>query len=243
MEQTRFPAMSVAIVTGASRGLGREVALALGRSGYNVAVNYRHSSEEAGEVVLSTGPRSIGVRADAGSFRDVEEMARKVYEKWGRIDVLINNAAITRDGLMIKCGEDDWDEVFRVNLKGCFNTVKAVAPFMIQARSGHIINISSRSGLRGKTGQAAYSASKASVIGFTYSLAKELGEYNIKVNCVLPGYMPTGMGTRAQGAMKQAREESILGCLSDPGEVAGFIAYLVTTETVTGQVFCLDSRV
>jgi 3-oxoacyl-[acyl-carrier protein] reductase len=235
--------MRVAVVTGASTGLGREVAFALGRSGYNVAVNYHHSPREAAEVVLGIGVQSMAVKADAGSFREVEEMAGKVYEKWGGIDVLINNAGITRDGLMIKCGEDDWDEVLRVNLKGCFNTVKAVAPLMIQAGGGHIINISSRSGLRGKAGQAAYSASKASVIGFTCSLAKEMGEYNIKVNCVLPGYMPTEMGMHAQGAMKQAREESILGSLSDPGEVAGFIAYLVTTKTVTGQVFCLDSRV
>ncbi len=235
--------MQVAVVTGASKGLGRQTAIALGRSGYRVAVNYHHSPKEAEEVVLGVGVQSTTVKADVGSFQDVEEMARKVFDKWGRIDVLINNAGITRDGLMINYGEDDWDEVLRVNLKGCFNTAKSIAPLMMQSGGGHIINISSHSGLRGKAGQAAYSASKASVIGLTYSLAKELGAYNIKVNCVLPGYMPTEMGMHAEGALKKAREESILGCLSDPEEVAEFIVYLVTTETVTGQVFCLDSRV
>jgi 3-oxoacyl-[acyl-carrier protein] reductase len=235
--------MRVAVVTGASKGLGREVAVSLGREGHHVVVNYHHSPKEAAAVVSGIGVQSMAVKADVGSFPEVQEMAGKVFEKWGRIDVLINNAGITRDGLMIKHGEDDWDEVLRVNLRGCFNTAKSFAPLMIQSGGGHIINISSHSGLRGKAGQAAYSASKASVIGFTYSLAKELGEHNIKVNCILPGYMPTEMGTHAQEAMKQAREESIFGRLSDPGEVAGFIAYLVTTETVTGQVFCLDSRV
>lgn len=235
--------MRVAVVTGASKGLGKEAALALGRAGYNVAVNYYHSPKEAEEVVLGTGTQSMVVKADVGSFRDAADMAGKVFAEWGRIDVLINNAGITRDGLMIKYREEDWDEALRVNLKGCFNTVKAIAPLMIRSGGGHIINVSSRSGLRGKSGQAAYSASKASVIGFTSALAKELGEYNIKVNCVVPGYMPTEMGVRAEEAMKRAREESLLRCLSDTGEVAGFIAYLVTTETITGQVFRLDSRV
>ena len=234
--------MRVAVVTGASRGLGREVAFALGRSGYNVAVNYHHSQKEAAAVVLGIGGQSMAVKADVGSVQDVELMVGKVLDEWGRIDVRINNAGITRDGLMIRYGEADWDEVFRVNLKGCFNTVKSIAPLMIRSGGGHIINISSYSGVRGKAGQVAYSASKASVIGFTSSLAKELGEHNIRVNCVLPGYMPTEMGVHAEGAMKRAEEESILDCLSDPGEVAGFIAYLVTTKTVTGQVFSLDSR-
>ncbi len=230
-------------MSGASKGLGREVAIALGRTGYAVALNYRHSPNEAEEVALHIGAHSMTVEADVGDSGEVEEMARKVSEKWGRIDVLVNNAGITRDGLMLHYGEDDWDEVLRVNLKGCFNTAKSIAPLMMRSGGGHIINVSSFSGLRGKAGQAAYSASKASIIGFTFSLARELAEYNIKVNCVLPGYMPTGMGVRAEGAMKKAREQSILGCLSHPGEVAGFIAYLVTTKTITGQVFCLDSRV
>jgi 3-oxoacyl-[acyl-carrier protein] reductase len=237
------PGMKVAVVTGASKGLGRELALALGRSGFHVAVNYHHSRAEAEEVLLGIGAHSVAVKADVASLRETEEMASKICEQWGGIDVLINNAGIAKDGLMIRYGEDDWDDVLRVNLKGCFNTVKVVAPCMVRAGGGHIINISSHSGLRGKAGQAAYSASKAAVVGFTYSLAKELGQHNIKVNAVLPGYMPTEMGRQAQDAMKKAREESILGRLSDPREVAGFITHLVTTETITGQVFCLDSRI
>ena len=129
-----------------------------------------------------------------------------------------------------------------VNLKGCFNTVKAFAPLMMKSGGGHMINISSYSGARGKAGQAAYSASKAALIGLTYTLAKELSEYKIKVNAVLPGYMPTEMGSKASEAMKKAKEESITGSLSDPKKVAEFIAYLITTENITGQVFCLDSR-
>jgi 3-oxoacyl-[acyl-carrier protein] reductase len=234
--------MKVAVVTGGSRGLGREVALALGGSGYRVAVNYHQSAEESAAVVSAIHEQSMAVKADVGSLREVEMMVDEIFGRWGRIDVLINNAGITRDGLMMRYGEADWDEVIRVNLKGCFNTVKSVAPLMITSGGGHIVNVSSYAGLRGKTGQAAYSASKASVIGLTSALAGELGRHNIKVNCVLPGYMPTHMGRHAEGAMKKAREESALGCLSDPGEVAGFIAYLVTTSTVSGQVFSLDSR-
>ncbi len=235
--------MKVAVVSGASKGLGREVAIALGKTGYAVAVNYHQSQNKAEEVAHSIGTHSMTVKADVGSRREVEEMAEKVLEKWGRIDVLVNNAGITRDGLLINYDENDWDEVLRVNLKGCFHMVKSIAPLMMRSGGGHIVNVSSRSGLAGKAGQAAYSASKASMMGFTSSLARELGAYNIKVNCVLPGYMPTGMGMRAEGAMRKAKEESMLGSLSHPGDVAGFIAYLVTTETITGQVFSLDSRI
>lgn len=235
--------MLAAVVTGASRGLGRQIAVALGKAGYNVAVNYHRSKRNAEEVALSTGFPSMTIKADVGNPREVEEMAAAVYEKWGRVDVLVNNAGIARDGLILRCNEDDWDEVMRVNLKGCFNTVKSFAPLMIKSGGGHIINVSSYSGLRGKTGQAAYSASKASIIGLTNTMAKELGGYHIRVNSVLPGYMATGMGLMAEEAMKKAREESIIRSLSNPEEVSNFIAYLVTTDTITGQVFCFDSRI
>ncbi len=235
--------MLAAVVTGASRGLGREIALALSNAGYNVAINYNQSKREADEVVLNTALPSVSIKADIGNPHEVEEMASIVNKQWGRMDVLINNAGITRDGLIIRCNEDDWDEVMRVNLKGCFNTVKSFAPLMIQSGGGHIINISSYSGLRGRAGQAAYSASKASIIGLTVTLAKELAGYRIRVNSILPGYMATGMGMTAEEAMKKAREESVISNLSSPGEVSRFIAYLVKTDTITGQVFCLDSRI
>ena len=235
--------MKVAVVTGASRGLGREIAFTLSRTGYHVAVNYHLSKREADEVVRSMSFPSMAIKADVGNLREVGEMAREVYERWGRVDVLINNAGIARDGLLIRYDESDWDEVIRVNLKGCFNTVKSFVPFMISSGGGQIIHISSYSGLRGKAGQAAYSASKASLIGLTVALAKELAEYNIKVNALLPGYMPTEMGRNSKEAMKKAAEESILGTLSNPETVSGFIAFLANTCTVTGQVFSLDSRI
>jgi 3-oxoacyl-[acyl-carrier protein] reductase len=241
--ESRDGSTKVAVVTGASRGLGREIAFTLSRAGYHVAVNYHLSKKEADEVVRSMSLPAMAIKADVGDLREVGEMAKEVHEKWGRIDVLINNAGIAKDGLVIRYEEADWDEVMRVNLKGCFNTVKSFVPFMIASGGGHIIHISSYSGLRGKAGQAAYSASKASVIGLTVTLAKELAEYNIKVNTLLPGYMPTQMGSKATEAMKKASEESILGTLSNPEEVSGFIAFLVNTCTVTGQVFSLDSRI
>lgn len=235
--------MPVAVVTGASRGLGRHAAIALAKAGYHIGINYVHSMKGAEEVAVSTGKPSILIKADIGNLHEAEEMAEKVRQRWGRIDVLVNNAGIVRDGLMMRYREDDWDEVMRVNLGGCFNTIRSLAPLMIKSGGGHIINISSYSGLRGKAGQAAYSASKASVIGLSRSLARELGGYNIKVNCILPGFMPTEMGMGAKEAMRMAEEESILHRLSKPEEVADFIAYLVTTATITGQVFCLDSRI
>lgn len=233
----------VALVTGASRGLGREIAISLSSSGYYVAVNYCRSEQDAEDTVRIAGERSIPVKADVGDLREVEEMAARIYEQWGRVDALINNAGITRDGLLVRYREDHLDEVLRVNLKGCFNTVKSLAPLMIKSGGGHIINISSYSGLRGRIGQAAYSASKAAIVGLTYTLARELGEYNIMVNAVLPGYMPTGMGKGAEIAMERAMEESITGRLCSPREVARFIAYLLSTKNITGQVFCLDSRI
>jgi 3-oxoacyl-[acyl-carrier protein] reductase len=235
--------MKVAVVTGASRGLGRQTAIALAGAGYKVAVNYFHSPKDAEEVVRSAGFHAMAVKADVGSMTDVREMAQRVDREWGRVDVLINNAGVAMDGLMMSYNEDDWEEVMRVNLRGCFNTVTSFVPLMIRSGGGHITNISSYSGLRGKEGQAAYSASKASIIGLTVTLAKELAQHNIRVNSVLPGYMPTAMGMHADRAMKKAREESVLHRLADIEEVAGFVSYLVETETVTGQVFRLDSRI
>ncbi len=234
--------MRVAVVTGASRGLGRQIALTLCREGYYVAVNYNGSPGDAEEVVRLAGERSLAIKADVGQYGEVEAMAKEIHKRWRRVDALVNNAGTTRDGLLIRLAEDEWDEVMRVNLKGCFNTVKAFAPLMIQSGGGHIINISSRSS-GGKTGQSAYSASKASVLGLTLTLAKELAEYNIRVNSILPGYMATDMGTKAEGAMAKALDESVIRRLSSVDEVSGFIVNLLSTQDITGQTFCLDSRI
>jgi 3-oxoacyl-[acyl-carrier protein] reductase len=234
--------MRVAVVTGASRGLGREISVTLGKAGYNVAVNYNKSPRQAAEVARLAGVCSVAIKADVGSLHEVKAMSQEVSRRWGRIDVLINNAGITRDGLLINYSEDNWDEVMRVNLKGCFNTVRSLVPLMIQSGGGHIINISSRS-WRGKAGQTAYSASKASILGLTVTLARELAEYNIRVNSILPGYMATDMGAKARDAMPKAMRESLMGCLSSPGEVSGFVAGLLSTKDITGQTFVLDTRI
>ncbi len=234
--------LKVAVITGASRGLGKKVALTLGESGYNVAVNYLASEKEAMKVADEIASDTLLIKADVGDIRQVEKMAEAVYEKWGRVDVLVNNAGITKDGLMIKLKEEEWDEVLRVNLKGCCNTIRAFSHFMIKSGGGHIINISSYSGLKGREGQAAYSASKAAVLGLTYTAAKELAEYNIRVNALLPGYMQTEMGKASEIAMTTAKMESITGKLSSPKDVAGFIVYLLTTDNITGQVFSLENR-
>ncbi len=235
--------MKVAVVTGASRGLGREIALALGKTGYYVAVNYLKSETSAKKVAEEIGKNSVIVKADVGDLRQVEKMTDMIYKKWGRVDVLINNAGLAKDSLLINTKEDEWDDILKTNLKGCFNAIKVFSHVMMKTCGGHIINISSFSGLKGKEGQAAYSASKAALLGLTYTAARELAEYNIKVNALLPGYMQTDMGNAAEKAMEKAKTESISRALSDPRQAAGFILHLVKTENITGQVFCLDSRI
>ncbi len=230
----------VALITGGSRGLGAEVARAFGRAGYGVAVNYRGHRDGADEVAGSVGGDAAALKADVGSPADVESMAQAIKDRWGRLDVLVNNAGIVRDALFVRQDEADWDEIMRVNLKGCFNVVRACVPLM--EGGGHIINVSSRTALAGKPGQAAYSASKAALLGFTRSLAKELAQMGIRVNALMPGYLPTDMGRSARAAMERARGESMLGSLSDPAEAASFVLWLAGTENITGQVFVLDSR-
>lgn len=235
--------MLVAVVTGASKGFGRQIGITLSKAGYHVALNFNQSKPDVNGTVGIPTENTMTVKADVGDSRQVEAMAESIYKKWGRVDAVINNAGITRDKLLVRCREDDWEEVLRVNLRGCFNTVRAFAPLLQKSGGGHIVNITSYSGVRGRAGQAAYSASKAAVLGLTCSLARELSEYNIRVNSILPGYMPTDMGKNTETAMKAALEESILKRLSDPKEAAGFIAYLLTTRNITGQAFNLDSRI
>jgi 3-oxoacyl-[acyl-carrier protein] reductase len=222
--------------------LGKEVALKLAGIGYDIAVNFVKESAHAGDVLKHIRSDALAVRAEVEDMTQVRDMAEDISKKWGRLDLLVNNAGITKDNLLLRATEEEWDEIMNINLKGCFNTVKVFAPVLIKMGGGHIVNISSLSGLTGKAGQAAYSASKAALAGFTRSLASELGQYNIRVNAVLPGYMPTDMGKKASSAIERARQKSLLGRLSDPAEVASFIAWLSGTEGITGQIFCLDSR-
>ena len=230
-----------AVITGGARGLGREIAFALHYNGYRVAINYLHSDGPAQELGARFGDAALLFKADVGNCCEVLDMAACVQRQWGNVDVLVNNAGITVDALCIKQAEDEWDAIMRSNLKGAFNMIKSFAPLM--QRGGHIVNISSYSGLKGKAGQSAYSGSKAALFGLTKTAAIELAQYNIKVNAVLPGYMPTEMGTQAVKSLTLAREESLLHTLGDPAEVARFISFLIDTETITGQVFSLDSRI
>ncbi|MEC4675776.1 MAG: SDR family NAD(P)-dependent oxidoreductase [Nitrospirota bacterium] len=235
--------MQAALVTGAAGGLGKYIALALSKNRYSVVVNYRSSGDAARSILDTMDKDSFAVKADVRSSEDVEAMADRIDSRLGRLDVIINNAGVTKDSLLLKQTEREWDEITGANLKGCFNLIKIMAPIMIRSGGGHIVNISSYSGIKGKSGQAAYSASKAALLGLTVTAAHELAEYNIRVNALLPGYMATGMGMKAGRAMESARESSIIKRLSDPGDTAEFILYLLKTENITGQVFSLDSRI
>ena len=233
----------VALITGGARGLGRHVSRALLDQGYRIAVNYLNSEENVQEIMTQAGDRAISLKADVGDSSQVRKMIWRIEQTFGRLDLLINNAGITRDSLLIKQTENDWDAVIRTNLTGGFNLLRAAAPLMIKSGGGHIINISSYSGVKGKAGQAAYSASKAGLIGLTISAAHELAGHNIRVNAVVPGYMPTGMGAAAITAMKQAQEQSVLETLSGPSEIARCIVIVAEMGYITGQVLSLDSRI
>jgi 3-oxoacyl-[acyl-carrier protein] reductase len=236
--------MPVALVTGASRGLGRQLAIALSGHGYSVVLNYRSSDKEALSLLEEIGSRNaVLMKADVGDAQQVEMMAAEIGDKFGRLDAIISNAGVTRDNLLLRQSEKEWDDTIRTNLKGCFNVIRALFPLMARSGGGHIVSISSYSGLKGKAGQAAYSASKAALLGLTRSAAGELAELNIRVNALLPGYMETAMGAAAERAMEKAKADSMLGKLSDPAEVAAFVLYLLRTRNITGQVFGLESRI
>jgi len=237
----------VVIVTGASRGLGRSIAISFGRSGDRVIVNFVSHEGQAIEVVNEinrSGGEALAKKADVRIRPDVEDLCRTAMDRWGSVDVLVNNAGITKDHLMLRMHEQDWDEVLDTNLKGVFLGTQAVARIMERQRSGHIINISSIAGVRGREGQANYAASKAGVIGLTKTAARELGSFNIKVNAVLPGYLPTDMGHSVVGGfVERVRRENALGRGSDSEEVAAFVHHISGMSNVSGQVFNLDSRI
>jgi len=233
----------VCLITGSSRGLGKAIALAFGKRGHRVVINYKNKKNEA-EDVASQIEESMTLKADVRNFNEVKSLVDQVIKRWGRIDLLVNNAGITKEALLLKTSEYDFDEVMDTNLKGAFNFMRAVAPHMVKQKSGHIMNISSIAGMKGKAGLSAYSASKSGLIGLTISTAKELSEYNIMVNAVLPGYMLTDMGlTSNEKAKELALQDSLVKSFSDPNNVAEFICYLSETKGITGQVFNLDSRI
>ncbi|MEQ9232485.1 3-oxoacyl-[acyl-carrier-protein] reductase [Coleofasciculus sp. E2-BRE-01] len=234
----------VAIVTGASRGIGRAVALALAAEGAKVVVNYASSSGAADEVVAKiteAGGDAIALQADVSKLEEVETLVKETKDKFGRLDVLVNNAGITRDTLLMRMKPDDWQAVIDLNLTGVFFCTRAASKIMLKQKSGRIINIASVAGQMGNPGQANYSAAKAGVIGFTKTVAKEVAPRGITVNAVAPGFIETDM-------TKDIKSEDIikyipLGRYGKPEEIAGMVRFLAADPAaayITGQVFNVD---
>ncbi len=244
---TAEKAKRVVIVTGSSRGLGREIALLFGKNGDKVVVNYLSSEKNARTVareIIAASGDSFPFRADVASAREVELLVNAVIGRWGRVDVLVNNAGRTKDRLLLRMEEQDWDDVVGTNLSGSFYCMRAVSKIMMKQREGHIISIASIVGIQGRKGQANYSASKSGLIGLTKSCAKELGRFNVKVNAVLPGYLKTDMGGIIATPVKDRIErENTLQRSNEPKEVAEFIFHLSHMNNVSGQIFNIDSRI
>ncbi len=234
----------VAIVTGASRGIGRAVALALAAEGAQVAINYASSAKAAEQVVAEIsgrGGQAIAFQADVSQPEQVEALVKAVMDKWGRVDVLVNNAGITRDTLLLRMNLEDWQAVVDLNLTGVFLCTRAVSKIMLKQRAGRIINITSVAAQMGNPGQANYSAAKAGVIGFTKTVAKELSSRGITVNAVAPGFIATDMTNDLKS--EQILKFIPLGRYGQPEEVAGMIRFLAADPAagyITGQVFNVD---
>jgi 3-oxoacyl-[acyl-carrier protein] reductase len=236
----------VAIVTGAARGIGQAIALALADVGANIVITdikIPDTVQNTVDRIQANGRKCVVYQSDVTNTADVKSVVEKVIAEFGRIDILVNNAGITRDGLLLRMSEEDWDMVINVNLRGTFNMTKATIRQMMSQRSGKIINIASVVGITGNAGQANYSASKAGVIGFTKSMAKELASRNIQVNAIAPGYIETDMTSRLTEAQRKAITDFIpLKRTGRPEEVAEMVVFFASSgsDYMTGQVICVD---
>lgn len=236
----------VALVTGASRGIGRATAIKLASYGATVIVNYQGSKEKAEEVVstiLANGGQAESYGCDVSDFESCGNMIGEIIKKYGHLDILVNNAGITRDGLIMKMSEEDFEKVINVNLKGAFHTIRHASRYFLKQRSGSIINISSVSGVSGNAGQANYSAAKAGLIGLTKSVAKELGSRGIRVNAVAPGFIETDMTDAMPDSAKEAIKGQItMGRIGTPDDIANMVAFLASDAAsyVTGQTIAVD---
>ena len=236
----------VAVVSGASRGIGRAVALRLARDGAAVALLARDAAkaeEVAGEIRDSGDTRALALGCDVSSLARAAEAVETVLAELGRVDVLVNNAGITRDNLILRMSEEEWDDVIATNLKGCFNLSKAVVRPMLRARGGSIVNVSSIVGLIGNPGQCNYAATKGGMIALTFSLAKELASRGIRVNAVAPGFVETDMTAALPEVARDGFGEKIpLGRMGTPEEIAEVVAFLSgpASSYITGEVIRVD---
>ncbi|MEY8000789.1 3-oxoacyl-[acyl-carrier-protein] reductase [Clostridium sp. Mt-5] len=237
---------NVAVITGAAKGIGRAIALKLADDGFDIVINYRNSSGSVEELVgeiESKGRKSIAVQGDVSVFEEAKNIIKQAVDFFGRIDVLVNNAGITRDGLLLRMKEDDFDKVIEVNLKGTFNCIRHVSPIMLKQRKGKIINISSVVGVTGNAGQVNYSAAKAGIIGITKSTARELASRGINANAVAPGFIKTDMTKTLSEKIRENALHSIpLRRFGTVYDVANAVSFLASSNAdyITGQVINID---
>jgi len=235
----------VALITGAGRGIGKTIALELARRGYNIALNDVNEKdlETASEEIRALGVEVEAFPCDVSGFEDSDRMVKAVVDRFKRLDVLVNNAGITRDNLLMRMKEEEWDRVLAINLKSVFNCTKAASRVMLKQKSGRIVSVSSVIGIMGNAGQANYAASKAGIIGFTKAIAKEVASRGITVNAVAPGYIITEMTEKLAPELKQKLLEIIpLGSLGETRDVANAVAFLASEDAryITGQVLQVD---
>ncbi|MBI5539847.1 MAG: SDR family oxidoreductase [Bacteroidia bacterium] len=233
-----------AIVTGGSAGIGAAIALKLAEYGANIAiVDWKEEANAIISEIEKLGRKAIFIRADVSKFNDAQTAVENVVKEFGRIDILVNNAGINKDGVIWKMTEEQWDNVVDINLKGFFNYIRAVSPIFREQQSGKIVNITSINGMRGKFGQANYSAAKSGIIGLTKTVAKELGKYNVNVNAVAPGLIETEMMKNADESVRiQAMADITLGRIGQPEDIANAVAFLCSelAKHITGDVLKVD---